>query len=101
MSISAISGSNSIIPEADSSSKTATKVTDDPLANKDVFLKLLVAQVQNQNPLNPSDPVQFLSQLTQFSNLEQTLGMRQNLDSIKTDVGKLVALNTPIANTSN
>ncbi len=100
MSISAISSNSGIIPEADSS-KPASQISDDPLANKDVFLKLLVAQVQNQNPLNPSDPVQFLSQLTQFSNLEQTLGMRQNLDSIKTDVGKLVALGTPSTTKSN
>ncbi|MCC6585903.1 MAG: hypothetical protein IT168_04215 [Bryobacterales bacterium] len=95
MSISAINGSSSIMAEADSSSKPASQISDDPLANKDVFLKLLVAQVQNQNPLNPSDPVQFLSQLTQFSNLEQTLAMRQNLDSIKTGVDKLVTLETP------
>lgn len=100
MSVSAISNNNSIIPEANSS-KPASQISDDPLANKDVFLKLLVAQVQNQNPLNPSDPVQFLSQLTQFSNLEQTLAMRQNLDSIKTGVNQLVTLGTPSTTTGN
>lgn len=71
---------------------------EDALANKEVFLKLLVAQLQNQNPLNPSDPIQFLSQLTQFSNLEQTLGMRQNLDAIRTGIDQLVEAAATAAN---
>jgi flagellar basal-body rod modification protein FlgD len=75
----------------------STKInTADPLANKDVFLKLLVSQIQNQNPLNPSDPVQFLSQLTQFSSLEQTIGMRQALDSVKADLDQIAASKTQI-----
>jgi len=77
------------------STATPVKANEDALANKEVFLKLLVAQLQNQNPLNPSDPIQFLSQLTQFSNLEQTLGMRQNLDAIRTGIDKLVDAAAP------
>jgi flagellar hook assembly protein FlgD len=61
------------------------------LANRDMFLKLLVAQMQNQNPLSPSDPIQFVSQLAQFSNLEQTMAMRGRLDDI------YGVLNTPPA----
>ena len=60
---------------------TATSGVDD-LANQNTFLKLLVAQMQNQNPLSPSDPMQFVSQLAQFSNLEQTIAMRTRLDDI-------------------
>ena len=54
----------------------------DDLANQQTFLKLLVAQMQNQNPLSPSDPMQFVSQLAQFSSLEQTIAMRARLDDI-------------------
>ena len=43
----------------------------DPLADKTMFLKLLVAQIKNQNPLNPQDGAQFLAQLAQFSQVEQ------------------------------
>ena len=46
---------------------------------KEAFLQLLVAQVKNQNPLNPTDGVQFLSQLAQFSQLEQLMGIREDL----------------------
>jgi flagellar basal-body rod modification protein FlgD len=38
---------------------------------KDEFLKLLIAQMQNQDPLNPMDGMQFASQLAQFSSVEQ------------------------------
>lgn len=55
----------------------------DPLANKETFLQLLVAQIKNQNPLSPQDGVQFLSQLAQFTDLEQSLGMRQDIAAIK------------------
>jgi flagellar basal-body rod modification protein FlgD len=54
----------------------------DALANKEVFLQLLVAQIQNQDPLNPSDSIEFLTQLSQFTQVEQTLGMRDDLRKI-------------------
>lgn len=46
---------------------------------KDEFLKLLVAQLQNQDPLNPANPDQFASQLAEFSALEQLLEINNNL----------------------
>jgi len=56
--------------------------TADPLANEQTFLKLLVSQLQNQNPENPQDPMQFVTQLAQFTQLEQSIGMKQDLDAI-------------------
>lgn len=55
----------------------------DALANEQTFLKLMVAQIRNQDPLNPSDSVQYVTQLAQFSQLEQSIGMHQDLDAIK------------------
>jgi flagellar basal-body rod modification protein FlgD len=46
-----------------------------------MFLQLLVAQMQNQDPLNPTDSTQFVSQLAQFSELEQVIGIRQDIES--------------------
>jgi flagellar basal-body rod modification protein FlgD len=55
----------------------------DVLANRDTFMKLLVAQLKYQNPLNPADGVQFLTQLAQFSSLEQSMQMSQDLSAIR------------------
>lgn len=57
--------------------------TRDALATQDTFLKLLVAQLQNQNPLEPSDPMQFVSQLAQFTSLEQAVAMRSDIAAIR------------------
>ena len=46
------------------------------------FLQLLVAQLQNQDPLDPTDGTQFLSQLTEINSFEQLLYIRQDLDTI-------------------
>src|SRR5438132_329318 len=37
----------------------------------DAFLKLMMVQLQNQDPLSPSDPTQYLSELAQFTSVEQ------------------------------
>ena len=50
-------------------------------ASKEMFLQLLVAQIKNQDPLNPTDSVQFVSQLAQFSELEQVIAIRADLES--------------------
>jgi flagellar basal-body rod modification protein FlgD len=44
------------------------------------FLTLLVAQLQAQDPLNPTDPSQFTSQLATFSSLQQLVGMNDKMD---------------------
>ena len=52
------------------------------LGNENTFLQLLVAQIKNQDPTQPVDSSTFLSQLAEFSQLEQLIGIRQ-------DVGQL------------
>lgn len=51
------------------------------LGDKDTFLKLVVAQLQNQDPLNPSKPEEMAAQLAQFSSLETQLAIRDLLHS--------------------
>jgi flagellar basal-body rod modification protein FlgD len=43
--------------------------------NKTEFLKLLVTQLQNQDPMNPINNEQFLTQLASFSSLEQLMSI--------------------------
>ena len=49
--------------------------------NEDQFLQLLVAQIHYQDPTNPTDATTFVTQLAQFSSLEQLVGIRADLDS--------------------
>lgn len=51
---------------------------------RDEFLKLLVAQLRNQDPLKPQDNAQFVAELAQFSSLEQTMGINERLDLLMT-----------------
>ncbi len=55
----------------------------EPPASKEMFLKLFVAQLKYQNPLNPADGVQFLSQLSQFTEMEQLMAMRQDIAAMR------------------
>lgn len=47
-----------------------------------MFLQLLVAQLQNQSPLNPMDPTQFVGQLAQFSELSEVTQIEQMLQKV-------------------
>lgn len=52
-----------------------------------VFLQLLVSQLQNQDPLNPTDGTTFVTQLAQFSQLEQELAIRADSDKLAAAIG--------------
>lgn len=49
---------------------------------KEAFLKLLVEQIKNQDPLQPKDNAEFVAELAQFSSLEQTMGINDRLDRL-------------------
>ncbi len=53
------------------SSKTSSTFSGKSVMGKDDFLKLMISQLKNQDPLNPMDGTQFAAQLAQFSSLEQ------------------------------
>jgi len=65
-----------------SQSNPAAASPTDGLANEQTFLQLLIAQIKNQDPTNPTDSTQFLTQLAQFSQLEQLIGIHQDLNSL-------------------
>ncbi len=73
MGIDSIIGSNAI--------PNVAKQQDD--LGKDAFLKLMLIQMKNQDPLNPMDNQAMLSQMAQFSSLEQMSNLNDNFSSAK------------------
>ena len=55
---------------------------------QDQFLTLLVAQLQNQDPLNPADATEFTSQLAQYSQLEQLFNLNDAMDELTSTTSK-------------
>jgi len=64
-------------------SKTVTKMADDGVLGKDDFLKLLIAQLSAQDPLDPMGAQDFSAQLAQFSGLEQMTNVNSNLEILQ------------------
>ena len=71
---------------------------------QDDFLKLVVAQLTSQDPLNPQKDTEFIAQMAQFSSLEQTRSMQTDLAGLRTDqqlqqatalIGRTVSVHTP------
>lgn len=54
-----------------------------PIMGKEDFLNLLIAQLQHQDPLEPTDSVEFTAQLAQFSSLEQLGNVNENLEKLE------------------
>lgn len=84
---------------AASKAAVATTTKNNSSLDKDAFLQLLVAQMQYQDPLEPTSNTEYMSQLAQFSTVEEL----QNLATSFTNsqslnlVGQYVILNVPDA----
>ena len=88
-----------------SSGTTNSTQTNKNVLGKDDFLKMLIAQLKNQDPLNPLDGTNFAAQLAQFSSLEQLQNMNTQLTALissisSTNNSQLVGLigNAVVAN---
>jgi len=64
-------------------SGSASSATKSKSLDKDAFLRLLTTQLQNQDPLNPTDSTEFTAQLAQFSSLEQLSNVNETLNTLK------------------
>jgi flagellar basal-body rod modification protein FlgD len=60
----------------------AAATTPSKSLGQDAFMQLLVTQLQNQDPTQPQDNAQMITQLAQFSSLEKLTSMDQSLTSI-------------------
>lgn len=82
------------------SGNNSTNTSSDPLktggqlVDRNLFLKLLTAQLQYQDPFHPIDNNEFTAQLAQFSGLDQLYGVNDRLDSLLTTQSMMDKSNT-------
>jgi flagellar basal-body rod modification protein FlgD len=72
-------------PSSSASPATSAKASA-PSLDYDAFLRLLIAEMQNQDPTNPIDSSQYVAQLATFSNVEQAVKMNAKLDTMMTSL---------------
>jgi flagellar basal-body rod modification protein FlgD len=63
-------------------SSQSSQSSSNSLDNTSAFLQLLIAQLKNQDPMQPMDGTTFVTQLAQFNDVEQNLATRTDLDAI-------------------
>ncbi len=71
----------SFVPAATATSTSANSAAS-LSQNFDTFLKILTAQIQNQDPLEPMDSSKFTDQLVQFSGVEQQIRSNKQLETL-------------------
>ena len=82
MSTTAIDAVNST--SAATAQTSAARMPTQTLDQQD-FLKLLVAQLSSQDPMNPQKDTDFIGQMAQFSSLEQLRGVQSSLTQLQSD----------------
>jgi flagellar basal-body rod modification protein FlgD len=65
-------------------SSAATSAAAKASLDYTAFLRLLIAQLKNQDPTEPGDPTQYMAQLASFSNVEQAIQINNKLDAMLT-----------------
>ncbi len=88
--MSNISTGNSSLDQIANSYKSSDsqKADKEDALGRDTFLTMMVAQLQNQDPLNPMEGSDFSAQLAQFSQLEQLINLNVSMENLSTSFGE-------------
>lgn len=94
---------NSIASSSSGYSATSKSKTNGGDLDKEAFLNLLVTQMRYQDPMNPSDNTEYMSQLAQYSSLEAQMNISDTLEKGNSLnlVGQYVIMNTTDSSGAN
>lgn len=94
MAVNSVTGATGATAVTTSPATAAQKVESDGLG-RDVFLRLLVTKLKNQDPTNPATDTEFLGQLAQFSALEQLTSINAAVTALAARMDALDMSRTP------
>lgn len=80
-----------------SSNKISSSSAAGSSSESNMFMTLLVAQLKNQDPLQPQDGAAFVAQLAQFNSLDQLVGIRQSIEQLSTALNSGTTTNSGTA----
>lgn len=80
----AVEGTSGTSSTSNTTATSTSSSNSSKSLGEDAFLQLLVTQLQNQDPTNPTDSTQFITQLATFSSLEQLTTISSNVEAINT-----------------
>ncbi len=87
-----VNSSTTTTSSTSSTLSTPGTTTGTPILGPDDFLKLMMVQLQHQDPLQPTDPTQYLSELAQFTTVEQMTNVAQSTAKAAAEQHTLAAI---------
>ena len=97
-----MAGIESTLPAATTQQAAASGLkTNKGQDQQNQFLQLLVAQLKGQNPLEPLDGTQFVSQLAQFTSVQELIGIHSDLDDVQKNLQPAATQSAPTPFASN
>ncbi|MBB5277468.1 flagellar basal-body rod modification protein FlgD [Rhizobium rosettiformans] len=84
MAVDAVTGTTTTTTTQSTSNSAASQASAKASLDYDSFLQLLIAQMKNQDPTDPMDASEQIAQLATFSQVEQSIQMNSNLETLIT-----------------
>lgn len=89
---SEIIGTSNIWPNYSTSNVKTASTKDTSTMGKDQFLKIMITQLQNQDPMQPLEDKEFIAQMAQFTSVEQLMNISGQLTTLNQSLGSVSGL---------